>query len=208
VIKNIIISIFLMFVSFNTSISQNLSLRFYGGTSFYYSKGKQILDSGEEVIYRIKDGEIGYVVGYGIEYSLSKKIIIDANFEFSERNENRSLEKDDELFFRYHYVSIWPSIGYKATNNLSIKGGVQFDYLLGKKKFSYIDWINEESNFSPYDLGLTFNIGYKISQFEIFGTYFHGLPYVVFHDREVTLDTASTFTKSRMFKFGVAYLMN
>lgn len=206
-IRNIFFVIFLIFISYNSSVCQDVFLKFYGGTNFYYPRGSQILlNGGEEIVYGPKDGKPDVFLGYGIEYFLNQKIVISADIEFSKRREDRSKRRDRKFFRKYHYASIRPSIGYNLMKNFSLKGGIQFDHLLKKQPISYFDFDLEELSFRSYDLGLTFDMRYKISKIEIFGGYFHGLPYIVFRDDPATM--SSLFVKSRMFKFGVGYLIN
>lgn len=207
--KIVLISIhILLFVT--SSFSQDFSLKFYGGGNFYYSEGSQILDSGEEIVFDLENGKIGYFVGYGIKINMKNNFVFNSGIEVAQRNESKgSWEGVLKNPYRYHYLSLSPSIGYELFGTIGIHLGFQVDYLLHKQKISYVHFINEESAFSNYDAGPTLGLSGRIYQFEIFGSYYHGLPYIVnLEGGRVENHDFSETTKSRMFKFGVGYLID
>ncbi len=206
--KNHFALVYFMLIHLNVSFSQNLSIKFYGGGNFYHSIGSQILSNGEEKQLNIDNGKYGYFVGYGIDYEWSNKLFFNAGIEFSQRNEDKGLWETLKNPHRYHYLSFSPSFGYEV-KNFRPKIGFQLDYLLHKQKISYFDFVNKVGNFSNYDAGFTFGLAYRIYQFEFFGSYCYGLPYIVsLEGGRVENHDFSEFTKSRMFKFGVGYFIN
>ena len=207
-IRKYLIFIWFIFGLFNFSFAQNLSLKFYGGGNFYYSKGIQIHSHGEEQL-NADNGKIGYFLGYGISYRLPEKLIFDVGIEFSQRNEDKEFWLILENPYRYQYLSLSPSFGYEVFKNFQPRIGFQIDHLLHKQKINYTDFINEKSTFSNYDYGIVIGFSYRIDQIEILGSYYHGLPYVVnLKGGQVENHDFSETTKSRMFKFGVGYLIN
>ncbi|HMR43424.1 MAG TPA: outer membrane beta-barrel protein [Saprospiraceae bacterium] len=189
-----------------SSFAQKTTVRLHSGPNFYFKEGK-VIHNADTFLLDSESGRIGFQVGYGVEFYFNKKCSILLGLEFSKRSVDETIARN--LFETYEsmYMSFPASLHYEFLPKFKAGFGVQYDYLVHKRPGTYVDFEKEKSWLRNYDIGLTAGLRYRIGHFELDVSGVYGLLYIV----NTMDDSSASFketSKARLFKFGIAWLID
>jgi hypothetical protein len=214
--KNLFLLVFVFLIfNYNAKAQNNdMTIGFKAGSNYSSYTPKYIISGIEDVRY---DRKFGFYFGGFVNFEISDDFkiqpelifamqgakFVNENIEIFDPNDSSSTLVDFESNINESTIIIPIVAQYFVSDNFYLEGGPQFGYIINRKEnitkdpFANISGTPTEPmdfDYDKFDLGLTFGIGYKISEkISVNTRYFFGLI-----ERNNTI-------KSSVFNLGLEY---